>query len=95
MFTKNEQKAIDAEITRQLKERAKEVALDLDSCILFTLMTKYGFGAKRLREFFDCFTDIYRKLLDYYEIETEDYGWLCRQKLKEHGVDVESWVKEK
>lgn len=94
MFTKNEQKAIDLEITRQIEERMNRLALDINSCILYTLMTKYGFGAKRLREFNDCFTEIHSKLLDYYEMDAEDYGWLCRQKLKEHGVDLEAWIEE-
>ncbi len=34
-------------------------------------------------------------LVKRYEMEDEDDVWLCTQKLKEMGVDIEQWEREK
>lgn len=34
------------------------------------------------------------KLIKHYEMP-DDYVWLCKEKLKEIGVDVEAWNKER
>lgn len=94
-FTAAEKQAIDKEIRRGFKEMVDKWSLDIDSLILYVLMNHYHFGAKRLREFYDVFADECDRLKDYYEMDADDRAWLCRQKLKEHGVDLEAWVNEK
>lgn len=52
---------------------------------------QYGFGEKRLRRFYDRFRAEYFDLIKRYEMDEGDNIWLNTYKLKEIGVDIESW----
>lgn len=58
------------------------------------LHVHFGFGKKRLKKAWKLFYAENKKLRDYYLMEVEDGGWLCRQKLLQIGVDVEEWYRE-
>lgn len=92
-LNKAEQKAMDAEINRQILEHDESFAMDNDAAILWTLHVCFGFGEKRLKKFWDCCFKEHQRLRDYYQLEPEDDGWLYRRKLKEIGVDIEALYK--
>lgn len=69
--------------------------LELDAIILWELHTQLGLGPKRLKKFFDGFSDALNALVNRYEMDISDDVWLCTHKLKEIGVDVEDWYRQK
>ena len=49
---------------------------------------------KRLRRFYDRFKAEYFDLIKRYEMDESDNIWLNTYKLKEIGVDIESWNRD-
>jgi hypothetical protein len=94
-LTKAEKQAMDIEINRQLVERDKQYASDIDAMILYTLMSRYGWRKKRLREFWEAFNVEHKALREYYQMDDPgDNEWLAHRKLREIGVDVNQWYEE-
>lgn len=93
-LNKAEQKVLDEEINRQILENDLQFSIDNDSAILEMLHVHFGFGKKRLKKAWKLFFAEHKKLREYYQMEPEDGGWLCRQRLLKIGVDVEAWYKE-
>ena len=93
-FNKAEQKAIDKAIGEQCAEMDRRMELDRDSSILWMLHEQFGFGHDRLFKAWKLMYADSKKLQARYEMGPEDGGWLCRQKLKEYGVDVERWHRD-
>ena len=93
-LNKAEQKVLNEEINKQILEQDLQFQMDNDSAILEMLHVHFGFGAKRLKKAWKLFYAEHQKLREYYEMSPEDGGWLCRQRLKQIGVDVEQWYKE-
>lgn len=94
-LTRPQKKAAKKEIKAQILETDRAYYLDMDAAVLWTLHKRFGFGRKRLREFFEAFADSHDELCKYYELDEDDNGiWLCRKQLKDYGVDVEAWEKE-
>lgn len=89
-----EKKAMDLEIQRQLAEYDRKHLLEIDAMILWVLHEHFGFGSKRLRQYYDAFRSSINELVNRYQMDTEDDVWLCTQMLKRIGVDVEEWHKE-
>lgn len=92
-FTSAERKAMDKEIRRQIIEMDRKHSDDLDAMVLYTLHVKFGFGKKRLREFYDAMSEEHNNLIKHYEMP-DDFSWLCKRKLKDIGVDIEQWNDE-
>lgn len=84
------QKAVAAaihEVNQQLMERDLEYSLDIDAMILWTLHACYGWGKKRLEEFYVNLMNEHTRMREFYEI---DDTYPERAKLKaECGIDVE------
>lgn len=94
-LTAAETKAMNIEINRQLIERDKQYAADIDAMVLYTLMAHYGWKKKRLKRFWKAFIAEHTALREYYQIDTPDENtWLAHRKLKEIGVDVHQWYEE-
>lgn len=89
-----EKKAMNLEIQRQLAEYDRKHLIEMDALILWVLHERFGFGPKRLRQYYDAFRGSINELVDRYQMDTEDDIWLCTQMLKRIGVDVEEWHKE-
>ena len=73
------------EINRQLLEQEEKYSLDLDAMILWTLHKCYGFGKKRLEDFYRAMVEEHIRMRKFYEMNDtypEQY------KLREIGVDV-------
>lgn len=91
-LSKSEKKAMEIEINRQIAESDRKHKNELEALILWGLHCQFGFGAKRLKRFYDSFATNIEDLIQHYEMDTEkDGAWLCSVKLKDIGVDVEKW----
>jgi len=96
-LTKEGQKALNAEVNRQLINHAEKHGCNNDAQVLLTLHLHYGFGKKRLRQFWEHYLETEKELMDYYrqtpitaegEREKEFYAVY---ELRKIGVDVEHW----
>ena len=63
--------------------------------VLWVLHEQLGWGETRLRRFYDNFAGELDALVKRYEMDEEDKVWLCTQKLKDYGIDIEQWDKER
>lgn len=89
-----QRKAMNDEINRQILEHDEAFSMDADATVLWTLHKCFGFGKKRLKRFWDyCFRE-HKRLRDYYELPSEDDGWLYKRLLKDIGVDIEEWYRK-
>lgn len=93
-MTVAEKKGMNLEIQRQLAEYDRKHLIEIDALILWVLHDKFGFGPKRLRQYYDSYLTSIHDLVKRYELDKDDDIWLCTQKLKDIGVDVEAWHKE-
>lgn len=83
------------EIRRQLAEYDLKHANELDAMILWHLHEEFGFGPKRLKQFYDTFAVRLDELIKHYEMTDSDMVWLCTYKLKQYGIDIEEWNKQR
>lgn len=88
-----EQKALNEEIGRQVREFINSITLELDASILWALHEEFGFGAQRLKRFYETAAESREQLVQKYEMQ-DDAKFLCIHKLKEIGVDLVEWEKE-
>lgn len=56
---------------------------------------EFGFGPKRLKQFYDTFAVRLDELIKHYEMTDSDMVWLCTYKLKQYGIDIEEWNKQR
>lgn len=94
-LTAAEKKAMDIEIRRQLAEYDLKHANELDAMILWHLHEEFDFGPKRLKQFYDTFAVRLDELIKHYEMTDSDMVWLCTYKLKQYGIDIEEWNKQR
>lgn len=93
-LSKVERQALNIEVKKAIVENEELYRQDLDAAILYYLNTKYGFGVKRLRDFWDGFNKLHDEMIQHYMIDSEDAAWVCREALKNIGVDVKQWYEE-
>ena len=94
-LTRSQEKAMHKEIKSQLLDYDKQYFLDMDAAVLWALHKEFGFGAKRLRRFFDRFEKVHEDLRSYYQLDDDTNTWLCRYLLqRDVGIDVEALEKE-
>lgn len=93
-LTAAEKQAMDIEIRKQIAEFDKQHRIEIEAAVMFVLAEKFGFGKKRLKEFYGSFDSIMKSLINRYEMDISDEGWLCIEKLKNKGIDVERWGNE-
>lgn len=95
-LTTTERKAMNIEIQKQLAEYTRKHAIELDAMFLWYLHEEFGFGIKRLKKVHDEFMLKVKELCQKYEMTDEgDDVWLCTHKLKEYGIDIEEWNRER
>lgn len=80
-----------AEIHKSILEREKVLAMDLDTCAIWTLYNKYGWGKQRLKKFYNELFEEHLNMRKFYDI---DDLYPERLKLKEKGIDIEAWYDE-
>ena len=80
-------KAVADAINRQINELQNNWLKEIDSVILYALHEKYGFGKKRLEEYYAYVVEINRELIRKYQ--TNDTPFVCKTKLRDIGVDID------
>jgi hypothetical protein len=93
-LTPKEQKAVDAEINRQLIEKHSEFVDDVDYMIMRILHDHFGFGLTRLRRFYEAFSADNDALVKHYEMA--DAGtYIARKEMNDIGCNIEEWNRER
>ena len=93
-LTNAQKKAMDIELRKAMAECDRENTMAIDAIVLWELHDQLGFGAKRLRDFYDRLGPNLDELIRHYELGEGDQAWICIHKLKEIGVDLEAWEAE-
>lgn len=85
-------KAINNEINRQTGENVRNLSINLQALMLWSLRKQLGWGKKRLLRFQKNFLPLIQELQDYYQLENaRETEFVCLHKLKnEVGIDVEN-----
>ena len=94
-LTVAERKAMGMEIQRQIAEYDKKNMFEIDALVLWVLHEEFGFGAVRLKRFFDRFAPALDDLVKRYEMDYGDSVWLCTHQLNELGIDISEWETER
>ncbi len=79
---------IDREVAKRVPIAAMNTVTNVDAAVLYTMRRTLGFGKKRLERFYKEFTVEIEALKNHYEMP-EDVPFLCKEKLKEIGVDLD------
>lgn len=89
-LTNEEQHALNMEIQKSIKEYDRNNTDEIDAMILWNLHLIFGFGEKRLMQFYNNFSKDLHAMCEHYELtDREDELWLCTHKLKEKlGIDI-------
>jgi hypothetical protein len=91
--TSAQRKALRAECVKEFNELLSRYNHQVAAQILYILRFDYGFGQERLEKFADKLKQMQIDLEDKYEMGEDCTWWLCEQKLKESGIDVEGLLK--
>ena len=92
-MSKEEKRALHAEVARQARQISDRFSLEVDATILWALHEEFGFGAERLRRFYDCVYQNREALLRRYDMH-DDAEFILLHKLREIGADVRKWSEE-
>ena len=84
-------KAIENELRRQTGENVRNLSLNIQALVLWSLRSQLGFGKKRLLRFQKNFLPLIQELQEYYQLEdARETEFVCVKKLKDEvGIDVE------
>lgn len=93
-LTAAEKKALDIEIKKELVNFNRQNWIEIDALFVWWVRRRLHFGEKRLKKFYFEFHEEFRKLIERYELGSEDGPWLCTEQLKEEGFDLEAWHDE-
>lgn len=78
------------EINKQIAESIPRLSVYLTAIVLWSAHEEYGSGKKKLLQFHKRFMPRIKELQNHYEMnKIEDLAFLCNQKLKEIGIDVD------
>ena len=88
-FSANQRKTMIAEMNRQCVEFEKEHEAEQVCRSLWVLHKYFGFGAKRLTEFYEHYMSEVHELVEHYELTPDDALWLCMRKLHDAGFSFE------
>ncbi len=85
------QKAIQEECHRVEKEEQQKAELDIDTLIIATLHSEFGFGVQRILRFMSGFIALH----EYYRDKYEDSDMFAlRMHLQKDGINVEEMIRE-
>lgn len=93
-LTAKEQKAMDAEINRQLIEKHSEFTDDVDYMVMRILHKHFGFGLTRLKRFHEAFIADNDALVKHYEM-TDVGAYIARRDMNAIGCNIEEWNRER
>ena len=94
-LTNAERKALDMETRRQLAEYTRKHILEVEATVIRNLRRATDWDDDKLHAFYDDFDDNLDELVKYYEMTDDDTEWLCKRELREEGIDIEQWHRER
>jgi hypothetical protein len=94
-LTATEKRAMDIEIGKVFAEYDRKNTTEIDAIVLFLVAKHFDADADKLKEVYNDFISQIEALADRYELEDEDNPWLYTQLLKQIGVDIDAWRKER
>lgn len=88
--------ALENEARKMVARNARSFAKDFMSIVLWSLHEKYGWGRKKLLDYYYSVMPSVQALKDHYEMQdTADTAFLCTVKLKDlTGVDMDELTVE-
>lgn len=90
-----QRKAEKREIAELVKQVTESTALELEAIFMWAAHEKWGKGKKSLREYYDFVADNIESLVNHYEVGEDGRKFILLYKLKEIGVDLEAWHRER
>lgn len=96
-LTSAEQKVLDREIEKQLAESIRKRDLEIEARVMYAIRAMTGWGKIKLRRVYDDVDNSLDSLAAHYEMGEDggdDLTWLCLEKLKADGIDIEQWSAE-
>ena len=89
-LAKQAQQKLAEALAKDLTEQRRKIAQNAVTITLWTMYSCFGFGKKRLERLKAAFTEECKRMLEYYEMDEQDYVKLCAYKLKDKtGVEVD------
>lgn len=96
-MSKEERKAMHAEIRRQCVEMCSQFELDYDTMIVYVMHYEFGFGPKRIRKLLETIVKERKALKEFYcdeKYNDNTHFHVMRNWLKNDGIDIEKMQEE-
>ena len=96
-MSKEERKAMNAEIRRQCVNMCSQFELDYDTMICYVMHYEFGFGPKRIRKLLKTIVKERKTLKERYctdEYNDDTHFFAMREWLKKDGIDIEKMQNE-
>ena len=90
-----EKRALDDMVRRQLSEYTRKHIIEFEATVIRNLRRASDWDENQLRAFYDKFDDDLQALVKHYEMGEDDLQWLCTRELKQEGIDIEQWHRER
>ena len=94
-LTAAERKALDMEAKRALAEYTRKHELEIEATVLWQVKQLTDWDEGLLKPFYQDFDIALTKLIEWYEMGSDDAQWLCTKRLLDEGIDIEQWRREK
>lgn len=94
VLSARQKQLVKNEVKRLIPDVSEEHFSNTIATFLYALHLYTGWKQKKLYDFYVQFDVLHKELLDYYQLDTHEDGWLCKLKLKELGVDVDEWIEK-
>jgi hypothetical protein len=91
-MSKEERKAMNAEIRMQCVKMCEQFELDYDTMIAYVFNIELGYGEKRLKELFAKIIEARKELKEFYECDERNddtHFYAMREHLKHNKIDIE------
>lgn len=93
-FSAKQRAEIQRYANREFNRRIDHYNRDASMMIFYVLHTELGFGVKRLKRFHRAFDAMQEQLIKRYEMNEIDTPWICEEKLRQAGFDIDDLMQE-
>ena len=94
-MSKRHQQVLRQEINKEIVKAMRHSDIDSDAGVMLVLHREFGFGRKRLMQFWEENFKMRNELASFYEMQGDDLMWLYKRKLQEEtGIDIEKLYNE-
>ena len=95
-MTRSQAHALEREIRRQCVEKTMRYEYLLDTVAVYVLHTQFGFGAERIKRFYDALFAERKSLQERYQLNPDDdmAEYVMFRRLKDAGIDFEAMFNE-